>query len=683
MLPNRTTPRKRWAVHDGPQGSLRRLRNQLAEDGCAESQVVLAKQLLEEKCELEADKVSNFKQALEWLICATEQGHPEARRLLHRSIRSGVISAENSCIVRAKACLTASRQEIVARKAARDLFNRLKRIHYKILSLSNGEQYITTAQLERRIREICTVTMKQDEAAEDSDTPSDNERVSALGLGHALEPSQLQAGDQPRANGTLPAPYCLQDEYPEPCPQDDIKNLTVENLVEAAVDYCQGELPLVSYDLTLTDPGTKALDHIPLLHRAFIHPIVFLQVLYLKLLYYFGNFSFSTDGNSIPDALALISLAINILAKYPYEKDTVVHRGWRFLDIHIQNYPSYILGNSIEFCLNARVFFTLLIPLILFFMARRSNWQGMFKYALPHCVTLSWLQMFVICSQGCTMYGLIRGTLGLACTFLFLPLIGVVTLVLPIFACLQYITLTKFLYITFMFLGLVLSLTVTCLLAKTEATKKLVTPIQLAIGFVALVYFGGQFLQSIDENNISNNILDLVGDKKSGFRTLLKNDFSDTDYDESYHISWDDYYSQCHSMSWFESNMAATQIKCAILDGTNVDWQGYIKEVTVKSVTNKWNDFAEILPGFLQEYFKCYYGEEYLNLCQSSESLHSAKDCEFMQNVARQTGRTCHLNNLNEIKLNVDQKSGLEQDEIKGEKHIGILMDAALVNTKM
>lgn len=35
---------------DGPQGSLRRLRNQLAEDGCAESQVVLAKQLLDEKC---------------------------------------------------------------------------------------------------------------------------------------------------------------------------------------------------------------------------------------------------------------------------------------------------------------------------------------------------------------------------------------------------------------------------------------------------------------------------------------------------------------------------------------------------------------------------------------------------------------------------------------------------------
>jgi len=35
---------------DGPKGSLRRLRSRLAEDGCPESQVILAKQLLEEQC---------------------------------------------------------------------------------------------------------------------------------------------------------------------------------------------------------------------------------------------------------------------------------------------------------------------------------------------------------------------------------------------------------------------------------------------------------------------------------------------------------------------------------------------------------------------------------------------------------------------------------------------------------
>lgn len=37
-------------ISDGHRGSLKRLRNQLANDGCPESQVVLAKQLLEERC---------------------------------------------------------------------------------------------------------------------------------------------------------------------------------------------------------------------------------------------------------------------------------------------------------------------------------------------------------------------------------------------------------------------------------------------------------------------------------------------------------------------------------------------------------------------------------------------------------------------------------------------------------
>lgn len=399
-------------------------------------------------------------------------------------------------------------------------------------------------------------------------------------------------------------------DYPDPVNRhEDIRNLTVDNLVSAAVDYCQGELPLVSYELTLTGPGVKSLDHIPLLHQAFLHPIVFVQVLYLKLLYYFGGFSFRlsnvelaillaaylsasaenlyhlvplalyyfsfvamvvctfkmllakrqfidfrmwsglflrySDGglepdrsenlfvrNNLfpfvqfflallvnlflcpfvanrwvpfselcvlsfflmfltlfsfgtsgpyPDPLALLSFGINVLAKYPYEKDTVVHQGWRFLDLHISNYPSYILGNSIEFCVNSRMFLSLLIPVILTLMARRNNWQGFFKYTLPHCVTLSWLQMFITCSHGCTAYGLIRGTLALVCSFLFLPLLGVITVTLPVLAALQYITLSRLFYAASILVGFATSLTVTCLLAKSEATKRFVTPFQVRI----------------------------------------------------------------------------------------------------------------------------------------------------------------------------------------------------------
>ncbi|XP_072934937.1 wolframin isoform X3 [Epargyreus clarus] len=712
-------------------------------------------------------------------------------------IRSGVIDEDSAAIVRAKSCLAASRQETVARKAARDLF----------ASLSNGEQYITTAQLERRIREICATTLKKtpEDDALDDESP---EEARALDGEQALEPS-LQAGDHVHGNGTVRTAHTSDDDYPQRCEtNDDIRNLTVDNLVSAAVDYCQGELPLVTYELTLTDPSIKALDHIPILQQAFLHPIVFIQVLYLKLLYYFGSFSFrlsnielsllliaylsvsteslyhlvplilyyvsiivmvictfkmllakrqfidfrkwsglflrysdgnlqpdesenlfvrnnlgpfiqfflalfvnlflypfiatqwvpfsefcilsfclmfltlfsfGTNGNPYPDVLALISFGINVLAKYPYEKDTVVHQGWRFLDLHISNYPSYILGNSIEFCLNARVFFSLLIPVILLLMAKRRNWQGFFKYALPHCVTLSWLQMFITCSHGCTTYGLIRGTLALVCTYLFLPLIGVVTVTLPVFAFLQYITLSRLFYTVSILVGFGVGLLVTCLLAKSEATKKFVTPFQLTIGFLTLIYFGNQFVVTIQDDGLPTGLVELIGDEKPTLKNLLKNEFI-TDYeDTSYHINWEDYYNQCNSPSWSENNMAATQIKCSVLEGANVNWEGYIKEVRVRSVTNRWNDASQWLPGFLREYFKCYYGEDYSTLCRGNDRLNS-DECEFVRNVARQSGKSCHLNNLNEytyeIKVTMEASGGI----LKRHTEITLIFDHFFAN---
>ncbi|XP_052744869.1 wolframin isoform X2 [Bicyclus anynana] len=760
--------RKRWNLH-GPQGSLRRLRNQLAEDGCAESQVVLAKQLLEEKCELEADKISNFKQALEWLICATEQAHPEARRMLRRCVRSGVIDEASAPIVRAKACLAASRQETVARKAARDLF----------ASLSNGEQYITTAQLERRIREICCCTLRKepDDDAIDDEAP---EEARALDGEQALEPSQLQSGDHLHSNGTIRT-HDTDDDYTDrPTHSDDIRNLTVDNLVSAAVDYCQGELPLVSRELTLTDPSAKALDHIPALHRAFLHPLVFVQVLYLKLLYYLGSFSFrlsnielslllvaylsvgtdglyhlvplvlyysstivmtvctfkmllakrqfvdfrkwsglflrysdgtlrpdeaedlfvrnnlgpflqfflalflnlflypfianqwvpfsefcvlsfclmfltlfsfGTNGNPYPDVLALISFGINVLAKYPYEKDTVVHQGWRFLDLHVSNYPSYILGNGIEFCLNARVFFSLLIPVILFAMARRSDWRGVLKYALPHCVTLSWLQMFITCSHGSTTYGLIRGTLALVCSVLFLPLMGVVTVTLPVFAFLQYVTISKLFYTVSVLVGLTAGLGVTCLLAKSESTKKFVTPFQLAVGLATLVYMSNQFLVQIQEDGLPAGLVEILGEKES-IKNLLTNEYGSDDDDAAYHISWEEYYRRCHAPAWAAAGTAGAQLQCAALDGARVRWEGRVSDVVVTGVRNGWSRLAGWLPRALAELVRCYYGEEYSTLCRSAEGA-LLGDCEFVVAVARQMGRSCHLNNLNEYTYEV------------------------------
>ena len=43
---NDRVKRKQWVLHDGPDGSLQRLRLRMAEEGCGHSQVALAKKFL-------------------------------------------------------------------------------------------------------------------------------------------------------------------------------------------------------------------------------------------------------------------------------------------------------------------------------------------------------------------------------------------------------------------------------------------------------------------------------------------------------------------------------------------------------------------------------------------------------------------------------------------------------------
>lgn len=45
-----------------------------------------------------------------------------------------------------------------------------------------------------------------------------------------------------------------------------------------------------------------------------------------------SNFEFPRKQ---PDFLVLFSFAVNVLAKYPYDLDTVVTQSWRFLDVKV------------------------------------------------------------------------------------------------------------------------------------------------------------------------------------------------------------------------------------------------------------------------------------------------------------------------------------------------------------
>lgn len=191
-----------------------------------------------------------------------------------------------------------------------------------------------------------------------------------------------------------------------------------------------------------------------------------------------------TTPRPFPDILILISFGVNVLAKYPYEQDEVVTTGWRFLDFKVPGFSSFVIGNGIEFCLNCRTLFYLLIPGILTQLAKRHNWHGTYRYLIPHCVTLSWLQISLNVSQEATMFGLVRGTLGLSGFLLFLPLFGIATLMIPIILIIDYLGLTddNVRYATTV-LAAVLALLISCFMAINRTTQKYITFLQVRVSF--------------------------------------------------------------------------------------------------------------------------------------------------------------------------------------------------------
>ncbi|XP_023248613.1 wolframin [Copidosoma floridanum] len=757
--------RKQWTLHDGPKGSLRRLRSQLAEDGCPESQVVLAKQLLDECCELDVDKEENAKLGVYWLTKASEQGNLEATDMLCKCLASGRgITEQNYYDV--KSCLDMSQDEKLARRAAREMFT----------NLSNGEEFITTEQLQRCMRNLVFPS-----------TSNDNKFRYVNGKSHlqrSLTGDSCDQDSQSEDDSTQDESYKEKEkieEIPPDWSEHQGEKISEAALVSAAASYARGALPVVSRVICLVEPAQMDLDAVPLLQRPFVHPLASLKrfyiwlvetlghrnlplrkifftshlhtlllillhallgaesvVLFVPLAFYYLSFvvmilatfqilqrkrelsdlrvwsrlflSYSggslnpeeaeyqycrnnikpyahfflalllnlmlfpivatqwtpqseftvialaltivtllnfawRDGSSrFPDLLALFSFGVNVLAKYPYEMDEVVAETWRFLDIKVPTFASYVVGNGIEFCLNFRVVFYLLIPAVFVKMAARDNWRGTYKSLIPHCVSLSWWQLAVLSSQSATWYGLIRGALALVGMVLFLPIVGLASIVLPIVAAVKYLSESDLV----MRIGMTVTLGGIPFLAswysrKTRTSRRLnwiITCMQITFGTI-----GGAFLlwpMLIGYNDVT--------DIKTNPFEVISSD-----------LSWEQYQNYCHQPAWEETaSKAQIQVQCAQLEGVSISWEGYITNIRVKSIRNNLALVLDQLPDVMANPLRCAFGEPHTDDCNKYTNELRKLNCKTNLNVRRKKSR-CHLFawNQHEFEISVKMKSGI------------------------
>ncbi|XP_037071637.1 wolframin-like [Pollicipes pollicipes] len=268
--------RKQWTLHDGPQGSLRRLRSNLAEDGCEESQLVLAKQLLDAPA-APSEATQNYVQAVYWLTKASEQGNAEATELLRECFDRGRgITDQNYIDV--KNCLDMTQEEKLSRRAARELF----------YTMADGQDFITTAQLRSRLQRLTSQERRDLErpapaaAAADGDQPAAEAEPPADGGGDGNGDGRDQgegvAATAPAAEDATDTPRTISF-----LSHIGGEKLSEDSLVAAAANFVNGDLPTINKFLKVSDDET-AFQEMTLLEKVMFHPVRSVSYGYHKMI---------------------------------------------------------------------------------------------------------------------------------------------------------------------------------------------------------------------------------------------------------------------------------------------------------------------------------------------------------------------------------------------------------------
>lgn len=351
-----------------------------------------------------------------------------------------------------------------------------------------------------------------------------------------------------------------------------------------------------------------------------------------------GVFMYASS-DLLPDWLIIVSFAVNVLAKYPYELDEIVSTHWRFLDLRVPTFSSFVIGNGIEFCLNCRTALYLLIPMLLVLLARRSGWHGVYTYLIPHCVTLSWLQVCIVTSQSATVFGAMRAALGLAGVVLFLPLFGIVALLVPVFIAIDSLGLASE-HLRWGTTAIACSLVVllSCVLALNRATQKYITMLQLLVGITTACVLVFPYMTSSFKDTPRFNAVPTVLSNPNIGR-----------YSVPDALQWERFYELCAQPLQEQPNKIKAQLRCSHLNGMYVAWEGKVTHVQIARVSNMLEDIvANYLPTWLGKLLRCVHGENIAKhfQCDPQQETQCAEWQHVIKALSAQTGH-CTLQRWN------------------------------------
>lgn len=276
------------------------------------------------------------------------------------------------------------------------------------------------------------------------------------------------------------------------------------------------------------------------------------------------------------------------------------------------------LGLNISFNLGLPSIVQMIIPVILFGMAMRNSWSGIYKILIPHLVCYFWFSVSITTFPLTTWVSLARATLG----YLLLPVV---------------VPLSVFLFVIGFFYG-------GYKLLQTDVVGKLL--ITVVLFAIPLLLTQSKSLMSKKDKNVSpksekfKKIL-MISFAVLGVVPLLFVRLPSVSEKKTFELTWDDYKSLCIPKGdiW-----APYQIRCRDFIGIKIKWKGIVDQVKVTKVENTAENVIKSLPSVFSDPLYCIYGDKIPDCDEETMSKISFKHCQLVKS----TGRTCHLSNQNQ-----------------------------------
>lgn len=242
----------------------------------------------------------------------------------------------------------------------------------------------------------------------------------------------------------------------------------------------------------------------------------------------------------------------------------------------------------------------------------------------------------IVSSQSATMFGLVRAALGLSGMLLFLPLFGIATLLIPVFAAIEWLSLTDpTIRLMSSIIAAILAVAGSCFMASSHRTERYVTFLQIIVCIIAIVFLTFPYMTNHFEVHSKTKLFDSDIDDIKPTTTMVIDDLPANP------LTWEQFHRYCNQPAWEKLSKVRTQIRCSHLDGTRIYWEGTVVDVDIMKVTNFRAQFIQwILPEYLENLVKCFYGDLNTHDCSADE------DCNDMKKFLEEENQ-CNLDKWN------------------------------------